>query len=72
MAYPVFDPLFYFDQDGNWFPWLAESAEPVGDGSSWQVTLREGITFHDGTPLNADALIAQHTTILNDPIISLA
>jgi peptide/nickel transport system substrate-binding protein len=72
MGYPVFDPLFYFDSDGNWFPWLAESAEPIGDGSSWLITVRDGINFHDGTPLNADALIANFEAVLADPIISLA
>lgn len=72
MGYALFDPLFYIDRDGNWFPFLAESAEPIGDGSSWLVKVREGITFHDGTPLNADALIANFETAINDPIISLA
>ena len=72
MGYAIFDPLFYFDADGNWFPWLAESATPIGDGSSWQIKVREGILFHDGTELNADALITQFETAINDPIISLA
>ncbi|MEZ5165339.1 MAG: ABC transporter substrate-binding protein [Acidimicrobiales bacterium] len=72
MGYPMFDPLFYVDTDGNWFPYLAESAEPIGDGSSWQVTLRQGVKFHDGTDLNAEALAANFEAVLNDPIISLA
>ena len=72
MGFAIFDPLFYIDGDGNWFPFLAESATPIGDGSSWQVKVREGITFHDGTPLNADALIANFETAITDPIISLA
>ena len=72
MGFAMFDPLFSIDKDGNWFPFLAESAAPVGDGSSWQVTVREGITFHDGTPLNADALIANFEAAITDPIISLA
>ena len=72
MGYPVFDPLFYFDTEGNWFPFLAESATPVGDGSAWQVKLREGILFHDGNELNADAVITHVETSLADPIISLA
>ena len=60
------------DDEGNWFPWLAESAEPVGDGSSWQIKVREGVLFHDGTELNADAMIANFQAQLADPIISLA
>ena len=72
MGFAIFDPLFYIDRDGNWFPFLAESATPIGDGSSWQVKVREGITFHDGTPLNADSLIANFEAAITDPIISLA
>ncbi len=72
MGFTIFDPLFYIDRDGNWFPFLAESATSIGDGSSWQVKVREGITFHDGTPLNADALIANFEAAITDPIISLA
>lgn len=72
MGYQIYDPLFYVDTDGNWFPFLAETAEPVGDGSTWEITLRQGVTFHDGTPFNADAVAAAFEATLNDPIISLA
>ena len=27
MGYAIYDPLFYIDTEGNWFPFLAESAE---------------------------------------------
>jgi peptide/nickel transport system substrate-binding protein len=72
MGYPVFDPLFYVDTNGDWFPFLAESATPIGDGSSWEIKLRPGIKFHDGTPLNAEALVANFEAAIQDPIISLA
>lgn len=72
MGDTVFEPLFYIDEEGDWFPWLAESAEPIGDGSTWEIKLREGITFHDGTPLNAEALVANFESAITDPIISLA
>ena len=72
MGLTVFDPLFAFDSEGNWQPWLAESAEPIGDGSTWEIKVREGINFHDGTPLNAEALAVNFETAINDPIISLA
>ncbi|MEM9513893.1 MAG: ABC transporter substrate-binding protein, partial [Actinomycetota bacterium] len=32
---------------------LAESIEPNADGSEWTIVLREGPTFHDGTPVTA-------------------
>lgn len=72
MGFSMLDPLFSVDSKGDWFPYLAEWGRPVGDGSSWQIKVREGISFHDGTPLNADALIANFEASLNDPVVSLA
>jgi peptide/nickel transport system substrate-binding protein len=36
-------------------PALAESWSPNDDKSVWTFQLREGVTFHDGTPLTAEA-----------------
>ncbi len=42
--------------DGSLNPSLAESWEPAEDGLSWVLYLREGVSFHDGTPFNAEAV----------------
>ena len=72
MAYPLFDPLTYYDTDGNWVPFLAESWTKIGDGTVWQMKLREGVRFHDGTDLDADDVIATFNAQLNDPVVGFA
>jgi peptide/nickel transport system substrate-binding protein len=44
--------------DGSVNPWLAESWEMSPDGLEYTFTLKEGVTFHDGTPFNAEAVKA--------------
>jgi peptide/nickel transport system substrate-binding protein len=56
-ARAFFDPLVIVDQDLEPQPFLAESVTPNADFTEWTVTLREGITFHDGAVLDADAAI---------------
>ncbi len=56
-ARTFFDPLAAYGDDLEVHPFLAESIEPNADFTEWTVKLREGISFHDGTPLNADAAI---------------
>ncbi|WP_137723076.1 ABC transporter substrate-binding protein [Prescottella subtropica] len=55
---PVFDRLTVVDADGNLEPGLAESWQFAPDGSYLELTLRDGVTFHDGTPFDADAVAA--------------
>ena len=38
-------------------PMLATGWEQTADPRTWRFTLREGVTFHDGTPLTADAVV---------------
>jgi peptide/nickel transport system substrate-binding protein len=62
----LYDPLTTY-VDGKVVPYLAESLEPEGDDlATWNMTLRSGVTFHDGTPLNADAVV-KHFLRMQDP-----
>jgi ABC-type transport system substrate-binding protein len=55
IMYLVYGRLMRPTQDGSLVPDLAESATLV-DGTSIEVELREGQTFHDGSPLDAEAV----------------
>ncbi|WP_420012456.1 ABC transporter substrate-binding protein [Tateyamaria sp.] len=50
----VFEGLTRFTGDGAIVPGLAESWEISDDGLTYTFTLREGVTFHDGTTMDAD------------------
>jgi peptide/nickel transport system substrate-binding protein len=53
----VFDPLAIVTATGEVEPYLAESITSNEDFTSFTVTLRPNILFHDGTPLDAAALL---------------
>lgn len=52
----VFDSLVVALPDQSFGPWLAKSWEVAEDGLSYTFHLREGVTFHDGTPFDAEAV----------------
>lgn len=60
------EPLFGRDADGQIVPWLAESADVSDDGLTWTITLRDDISFTDGTPFDAEAVKA-NIEHLQDP-----
>ncbi len=72
MTYPIFDPVAYWDKTGQWVPYLAESFTPIDGGASWQMKLREGVRFHDGTELDAADIVATYEAQLLDLEVSLA
>ena len=50
----VFEGLTRFMSDGSVVPGLAESWDISGDGLTYTFTLRNGVTFHDGTTMDAE------------------
>ncbi|MBB5158988.1 ABC transporter substrate-binding protein [Saccharopolyspora phatthalungensis] len=48
----IYDPLFSLE-NGQAVPRLALAAEPTADGRSFVLRLREGVTWHDGSPFTA-------------------
>ena len=52
----VTETLMGIDYDMNLYPRLAEGIEQSSP-TTWRVSLREGVTFHDGSPVTAQAVI---------------
>jgi len=67
VAYAIYDPLMKRTADGEIKPYLAESMEPNADLTVWTLKLRPDVQFHDGTPLNGQALKTIFDTYLIAP-----
>jgi len=52
----VYDTLTVPNAKGVAVPYLAKSVEPNTDFTEWTIGLRDGITFHNGEPLDANAV----------------
>ena len=53
--YGMSEALFRFDESSAAVGCLAEDAVP--DGTTWTITLKDGVCFSNGDPLNADMVI---------------
>jgi peptide/nickel transport system substrate-binding protein len=54
----VTDKLVYVDADGKVSPWIAERWEQSDDATQFTLHLKKDVTFSDGTPLDASAVVA--------------
>ena len=61
------EPLITAEADGRATPRLAESWSWENDGRQLRVRLRPGVTFHDGTPLEADVVAGLLRDIVASP-----
>lgn len=61
----LYAALMRFGNDGTIEPYLAESLEPNEDGTEWTLVLKEGLTFHDGTPVTTEAVVYSLQRILD-------
>lgn len=76
----VAETLVDADDDGTLQPGLATDWSATDDGLRWTFALREGATFHDGTPVRAEAVVAsleaartkEGTPLTEAPLDSLA
>ncbi len=65
----LFDSLLSISPDGNLHAGLATKWEPNEDYSEFTFTLREDVTFHDGTPFTAEAVKASFDHIMSDAVL---
>jgi len=52
----LYDTLYVLSPNGQIAPSLATKTDISADGLTWTITLRSGVMFTDGTPLDAAAV----------------
>lgn len=65
VAKSVYEGLFTFDKSMNVVPQLAEGCDVSPDGKTYDVTLKQGVKFHDGTTFDAAAVKANFDRFLD-------
>lgn len=62
----TYESLLYRTADGDYVPWLAKSHTVSDDGLTYTFILRDDVTFSDGEPLTAEAVV-KNITAQQDP-----
>jgi len=64
----VYEYFFYYNlQTGEFIPWLAENYKYNADFTALDVKLRDGVTWSDGQPFNADDVTFTYDLLKNNP-----
>lgn len=66
----VYEALLGRDAEGELVPVLAAELPVQIDDTTWEVTLREGVEFHNGEPFDAAAVVASFERILDPSLQS--
>jgi ABC-type transport system substrate-binding protein len=64
-AFAIYRGLVRFKNNLAIEPDLATGWETSSDGTKWTFSLRKGVKFHDGTPFNADVVVAYFTKMID-------
>ncbi len=57
-GYMIYDTLFATDANGQIKPQMIDKYELSADKLTWTMTLRDGLLWHDGTPVTAEDCVA--------------
>jgi ABC-type transport system substrate-binding protein len=71
LLHNTYEGLVYYDENNKIVPILAAELPTVSpDGKTYTFELREGVRFHDGTPLTAKVVRENALRILSKPLAS--
>ncbi|WP_018295884.1 peptide ABC transporter substrate-binding protein [Corynebacterium lubricantis] len=65
----IYSGLVYYDADGEIHNEMAESIEPEGE-KTYKVTLKDGITFSDGSPVTSENFVRSWNKAVEDSMLS--
>ena len=66
-AFLVYDGLVRFNEQLTLVPQLATSWTVASDGRTWTFKIRGGVAFQDGSPLTAQAVVANFKRAVDRP-----
>jgi peptide/nickel transport system substrate-binding protein len=62
----IYDTLYAYESNPpKLVPWLASSHTVSDDGLTWTFKIRDGVKFHDGSPLTAEDVVWSFQRLLN-------
>lgn len=70
MSLGIWEPLITKDADGKPIPALADSWEANADSTVWTFHLKKNVSFSNGTPFNADIVLANFERMKKGPFES--
>ncbi len=68
----IYESLVKFDENVEIAPMLAKSWSVAEDNKTYTFVLEEGIMFHDNTPFNAEAVVANYQRGQDDDTLRIA
>lgn len=71
LRHMLFMPLVQLDENMEYTPYMADSVHLAEDGTSVTFRVRDGLTWHDGTPVTAEDVVWSIETYM-DPDLAFA